>query len=357
VVELHRGGRRPRGAQGGDRRAPGGGVRTRPVGRHRQRPESHLAALRAAGGRRPRRGAALPAGRPRRPRRAGPGGGRRGQHGRGRDRAGCAAPRRRGARGPDAAGGGVRRARGAGHHPLRGRRDRRCGLRGHAAAHVPAVGGAPPVPDGGLRHLLRRGGRDQVGHLRRQGPVRLRHPVGRAGHPPAGPDLALRQPGPPADLVRRRRGAARHRVDRSHRPPRGRPADRRLPLVRTRRAERQHHRLGRPDHPPAHRHRGVLPEREVAAAEQGGGAAGAAVPAAGEGPARPRGRDERAEGRRRQQLGLADALLRAAPLPDGQGPADRLRGVQPRRGLRRRHRRVHRLRHPLAPDLRARREL
>ena len=32
---------------------------------------------------------------------------------------------------------------------------------------------------------------------------------------------------------------------------------------------RQHHRLGGAPHPPAHRHRGVLPERAVPAAEQG----------------------------------------------------------------------------------------
>ena len=59
-------------------------------------------------------------------------------------------------------------------------------------------------------------------------------------------------------------------------------------------------------------------------------------------------RDERAEGRRRQQLGLPDALLRAAPVPDGQGPAHRVRDVLPGRRLRRRHRRLHRVRHPLA---------
>ena len=63
-------------------------------------------------------------------------------------------------------------------------------------------------------------------------------------------------------------------------------------------------------------------------------------------------RDERAEGRRRQQLGLADALLRAAPVPDGEGPSHRVRDVLPGRGLRWRHRRIPRLRHPLADDQR-----
>ena len=50
----------------------------------------------------------------------------------------------------------------------------------------------------------------------------------------------------------------------------------------------------------------------------------------------------------RQLLGQPDALLRAAPVPDGQGPADELRGRQPVGGVRRRDRRVHRGRHPLA---------
>jgi len=48
-----------------------------------------------------------------------------------------------------------------------------------------------------------------------------------------------------------------------------RPEDRRLPQLRPRGPERQHDRLGRPDHPPADRCRRLLPEREVAAAEQG----------------------------------------------------------------------------------------
>ena len=78
---------------------------------------------------------------------------------------------------------------------------------------------APRLPVRGLRHLLRRGGRHQVGHLRGQGALRLRHAVGRAGHAPARAHLAVRQPGPAPDLVRRRRGAAGRRADRPHRHP------------------------------------------------------------------------------------------------------------------------------------------
>ena len=60
---------------------------------------------------------------------------------------------------------------------------------------------------------------------------------------------------------------------------RERPADRRLPLVRSRRPGRQHHRLRGPDHPPAERHRGLLPERALPAAEPRAGDADAARPA------------------------------------------------------------------------------
>ena len=53
-------------------------------------------------------------------------------------------------------------------------------------------------------------------------------------------------------------------------------------------------------------------------------------------------------------VGRPDAQLRAEPVPDRQGPAHRLRGRQPAGGLRRRHRRLPRGRHPLAPRRRRR---
>ena len=77
----------------------------------------------------------------------------------------------------------------------------------------------------------------------------------------------------------------------------------------------------------------VDPQGQAARAEEG----------RGEGPSR------RAARRRAGLVGRPDAQLRAAPLPDGQGPAHRLRVRQPAGGLRRRHRRVPRGRHPLAP--------
>ncbi len=96
------------------------------------------------------------------------------------------------------------------------------------------------------------------------------------------------------------------------------------------------------------RYRRDLPEREVAAAEQGFGDAGSpgkAVGAQAFGRAR---RDGRAQGRRWQFVGQPDALLRAAPVPDGQGPAQRLRSRQSGSSTRRRHRRIPRSGNPLA---------
>lgn len=52
------------------------------------------------------------------------------------------------------------------------------------------------------------------------------------------------------------------------------------------------------------------------------------------------GQDGRPQGRRRQLLGQPDALLRAAPVPDGQGPAHRVRSGQPGGRVQRRDRRV-----------------
>ena len=80
---------------------------------------------------------------------------------------------------------------------------------------------------------------------------------------------------------RRRAGlpGARRGRGRPHR--RVRPAHRRLPVIRQRVARGQHHRLGRADHPPADGHRGDLPERALAVAEQGPRHAGSGRPAPG----------------------------------------------------------------------------
>ena len=58
---------------------------------------------------------------------------------------------------------------------VRRRWRRRRRLRRDADAHVPALGRAPRLPDQGHGHLLRRGGRAEVGDLRGQRAVRVRH--------------------------------------------------------------------------------------------------------------------------------------------------------------------------------------
>ena len=97
--------------------------------------------------------------------------------------------------------------------------------------------------------------------------------------------------------------------------------------------------------------------REIAAAEQGLRDARAAGQAARtQTPAGARG-NGRAQGRRRQLVGQPDAVLRAAPVPDGQGPAHRIRSQQPRCRVGRGHRRLHRIRHPLADGQRKGRQV
>ena len=106
-------------------------------------------------------------------------------------------------------------------------------------------------------------------HLRDPRALRLRHAERRGRHPPAGADQPVRQPGPPPDQLRRRRGGAGARADRRDRHPRGGHPRRRLPLERPGRPVGEHDRLRRTPHPHPDRHRRLLPEREVAAAEQG----------------------------------------------------------------------------------------
>jgi hypothetical protein len=121
-----------------------------------------------------------------------------------------------------------------------------------------------------------------------------------------------------------------------------------------RRAGRQHHRLGGPPDPPAHRHRRELPERALAAAEQGQRDDRPRREAAGPPPGRGARHARRAQGLR-LELGQPDALLRAAPLPDGQGPADQPGDLADQPGARRVHRRLPRRGHPLAQAVRGRR--
>ena len=86
--------------------------------------------------------------------------------------------------------------------------------------------------------------------------------------------------GPRAHVGGRRARLPRTRGSRGSPDRRVRSAHRRLPVVGQGRPGRQHHRLGGAHHPPAHRHRRHLPERTLAAAEQGPRHAGARRPAA-----------------------------------------------------------------------------
>ncbi|CAA9314465.1 MAG: Peptide chain release factor 2, partial [uncultured Nocardioidaceae bacterium] len=344
----HRAGARHRPHAARARRAGGAGRRAGPVGRPGQRPAGDRQALRAA--RRPRalHRAQGPARRPRDARGARRRGSRRRRAGGGGGGGDAGRQGGRGARGPDAAERGVRLPRGAADHPVRRRWCRRSGLRGVAHADVHAVGGAQQVPGRGLRHLLRRGGGHQVRHLRGPRALCLRHPLGRGRHPPARADQPVRQPGPAPDVVRRGRGRAGARADRQHRDPGGGGAGRRLPVQRPRGPVGQHHRLRRTSHPRPDRHRRLLPEREEPAAEQGVGDGDPQGEALGEEARGGEGAPRRAARRRRRLVGRPDALLRPPPVPDGQGPAHRVRDRQPHRGLRRRHRRVPRGGDPLA---------
>ena len=151
-------------------------------------------------------------------------------------------------------------------------------VRRRPAAHVPAVRRTPRLEDRGPRRPGVRPRRVQGGVGRDQG---ARTPEGRAE----------------ASWARLKYEGGVHRVQRVpvtesqgriHTSAAGvlvlpeaedvevddrrqRPADRRVPQLRSWRAERQHHRLRRSHHPRADRHRRQLPEREVAAAEQGAG--------------------------------------------------------------------------------------
>ena len=81
----------------------------------------------------------------------------------------------------------------------------------------------------------------------RAGRTRLRDVRGRARHPPAGPDLAVRCRQPQAHVVCGRRRDPRGRGGGSRDQP-GRPQDRDVPLAGGRRPARQRDGFGRPDH-------------------------------------------------------------------------------------------------------------
>ena len=116
---------------------------------------------------------------------------------------------------------------------------------------------ASPNDGGGFKELV----------FARQGRRRLLRLQVRGRHAPRAARPGDRVAGADPHLDRDRRGDARGRGGRGRDRPE-RPEDRRLPLDRARRAEREHDRLGRPDHAPADRPRRRDAGREVAAPEQ-----------------------------------------------------------------------------------------
>ncbi len=201
-----------------------------------------------------------------------------------------------------------------------GRRRRRGGDLGRRrAADALALRGEPRLQDGAALGERERERRLQGGRLRRQGRRRLLGLQVRRRHASRPARSRDRVAGPDPHLDRDRRGHARGGGGRG-RDRRQRPQDRRLPLDRAGRPERQHDRLGRPDHPPADRDRGRDAGREVTAPEQGEGDAGAPR-------ADLRGGARAPAGRALGDARVADRLRRAG----GEDPHLQLPG-QPRDG-------------------------
>ncbi len=156
-----------------------------------------------------------------------------------------------------AARGGRREGRAARGEVRRGRRGVGA-LRRRPAADVHPLRRAARVERRGARRHRVRPRRLQVGDRRGQGEGHpaagggaLRPAEVRGRGAPGAAGAGDRVPGSRPHQCGGRPGAARGRAGRrQHR--RQRPAHRRLPLQRSRRAEREHHRLRGPDHPRAH---------------------------------------------------------------------------------------------------------
>ncbi len=255
----------------------------------------------------------------------------------GRGRGRC----RRGGRGRGGAeetGGAGRQERDRGALERRGRWQRHVprdqfGRRRHRELRLGVDAGADVCPLGrkeGLqgRAAIRDAGRrgwDQVGGLQDLGAERLWLAEIGIGRAPAGADLAVRFVGPAAHVLLVGLGLPGGRRRYRDRGQSVRDPARHLPLVRRRRAAREHHRFGGPDHPHPDRDRGHE-LREIAAPEPRHRHEGAEIAALPDGAGPAERRDHRgARGQGRCRLGQPDPVLRAAALPDGEGPAHRLR--------------------------------
>src|SRR5581483_10867540 len=213
-------------------------------------------------------------------------------------------------------------------------------LRGRPVQDAHALRGDARLLDRGALVLARRGRWLQGGHVRGQGRGRLLDLQVRGRDPPrpartgdgvSGPDPHVHRGGAP-------RGGGRRGPTRPLRP-----ADRRLPVLRTGRTVGEHDRFGGAHHPRPDGHRGVDAGREVTAPEPR------------EGDARPprtavRAEARRATGRDRLRAPLAGGIGRALgedphlqlPAAPRHRPPDQADRTQPGRGARRGPARVHR---------------
>ena len=155
-----------------------------------------------------------------------------------------------------------------------------------------------------------RGSRHQVGDRADQGPQRLWLAQDRERRAPAGAHLAVRFQCAPAHLVRQR-----ERLSGDRRPHRGRHqgsrrAHRHAALERGRGPARQQDRIGDPPHPHPDQHRGLLPDRPLAAPQPRAGLADAARAAL-----RARTEEARGAGRRssRPTRPISAGATRSAP--------------------------------------------
>ena len=144
------------------------------------------------------------------------------------------------------------------------------------------------------------------------------------GRSPPGANLTLRFQCPPAHEFCLGFGLSRSRRYHRGRYRREGRAHRYLSFLGRGRSARQHHRQRRAPHPSAHRHRGAVPERAVAAQEPGHGLGDAArAPLRGRAEAPRRGGASRRRRQVRHRLRPPDPVLRAPALPAGEGSAHR----------------------------------
>ena len=223
-----------------------------------------------------------------------------------------------------------------------GRRRRRGGALGRRRPpDADPLRRAPRLQDGAPVRERERDRRLQGGRLRGQGRRRLLGLQVRGRHPPRPARPRDRVAGAHPHLDRDGRRDARGGGGRG-RDRRERSEDRRLPLDGAGRPERQHDRLGGPDHAPADRDRRRDAGREVAAPEQGEGDARPARPALRGRAGAPAGRALRgtqvADRHRRARREDPHLQLSREPAHRPPGEADRAPGA----GARGRPRRVHR---------------